>query len=108
MPVFTPARLAQTNEASTTETTVYIADAPTLLKQVVVANVTAADATTSLSLVPTGGTAGVGNRLYEQVTVPARSTLHFDFAQEMAVGDFLSVKQGTASACTTTISGVEH
>lgn len=104
----TAARLGQTNAANTTETTVFTATAPTLLKQVVVANVTATDATTSLSLVPTGGAAGVANRLYEQVTVPARSTLVFDFAQVMATGDFISVRQGTASACTTTCSGVTH
>jgi hypothetical protein len=109
MPTYTPTRLAQSNVASTTETTVYTVPAATsvIIKQVVVANVTATAAVTSLSLVASGGTAGVTNRIYEQVSIPANSTVVFDLAQVLATGGFISVKQGTASAITTTISGVE-
>jgi hypothetical protein len=110
VPIFTPARLAQSNAANTTENTVYgplDTGDNAIVQSVVFANVTAADATISLSLVPSGGTAGVANRLFEQVTIPARSTLAFEPRQVMGEGDFLSLKQSVASAVTTTISGVE-
>lgn len=106
---YTPTRLAQSCVASTTETTVYTVPGSTscIVKQVVVANVTATAATTSLSLVASGGTAGVTNRIYEQLSIPANSTVTFDLSQVLATGGFISVKQGTASAITTTISGVQ-
>lgn len=109
MATYTETQLAQSNVASTTETTVYTVpgSTTTVVKQIVVANVTAADVTTSLSLVPSGGSAGVTNRLYEQTTIPAYSTVTFDLSQVMDTGDFISIKQGTASGVTTTISGVE-
>lgn len=102
-------KLAQSMVASTTETTVYTAPASTttIVTQIVIANVTTTSATTSLSLVPSGGAAGDGNRLYKDMNVPANSITVIDLKQVMATGDFISVKQGTASACTTTISGVE-
>jgi hypothetical protein len=109
MAVYAPTRLAQSCVASTTETTVYTvpADTSCIVKQIVCANVTASAATISISLVASGGTAGVTNRVLEQVSVPANSTISFDLAQVMATGGFISIKQGTASAVTTTVSGVQ-
>ncbi len=102
-------KLAQSMVAGTGETTVYTAPAltTTIVTQIVVANVTTTAATTSLSLVPSGGAAGDGNRLYKNLMVPANSITVIDLKQVMATGDFISIQQGTASACTTTISGVE-
>jgi hypothetical protein len=109
MPIYTPTRLAQSNAANTTENTIYTVPASTscIVKQVVVANVTATAAVTSLSLVASGGTAGVTNRVYEQLSVPGNSVTVIDLAQVLATGGFISIRQGTTSAITTTISGVE-
>jgi hypothetical protein len=106
---YTEKQLAQSNVASTTETTVYTTPAATtaIVKYITFANVTASDATISLSLVASGGSAGVTNRLYEQVIIPARSTISDETYHVLATGGFVSVKQGTASAVTTTISGLE-
>lgn len=106
---YLPKQLAQSNVASTTETTVYTVATGVncIVKQIVVSNVTASAAVTSLSIVASGGSAGVTNRLYEQMSVPANSSVSFDLSQVMASGGFISVKQGTSSAITTTISGVE-
>lgn len=109
MATYTEKQLAQSCVASTTETTVYTvpASTTTIVKQIVVANVTGTAAVTSLSLVASGGTAGVTNRIYEQISIPANSTVTFDLSQVMATGGFISIKQGTASSITTTISGIE-
>lgn len=105
---YTPTRMAQSCVASTSETTVYTAPAGgAIVKQIVVANVTGSVATTSLSLIDSGGTAGVTNRIYEQLSVPANSSVTFDLSQVLGGSGFISIKQGTASAITTTISGVE-
>ena len=109
MAVYPPTRLAQSCVASTTETTVYTVPASTscIVKQIVTANVTGTAATTSVSLVASGGTAGVTNRILEQVSIPANSSITTDLSQVLATGGFISIKQGTASAVTSTISGVE-
>lgn len=109
MATYTEKQLAQSCVASTTETTVYTVPGATttIVKQIVCANVTASAATTSISIVASGGTAGVTNRILEQVSIPANSTVSFDLSQVMAAAGFISIKQGTASAITTTISGVE-
>lgn len=106
---YLPKKLAQSAPANTTETTVYTVGTglSCIVKQVIVANVTAAAATLDLSLVPSGGTAGDGNRVVKGQSFPANSTTTLDVVQVLAAGDFLSLKQGTASALTVTISGVE-
>ncbi|HHV79101.1 MAG TPA: hypothetical protein GXX40_05745 [Firmicutes bacterium] len=104
---YLPARLYQ-GQPGTTETTVYTV--PTgktvILKQIVLANVTTLPAKVSVSLVPSGGTAGDGNRLCKDLSVPANSIVTIDLSQVMTAGDFLSAVQGTSGAITVTISGV--
>lgn len=106
---YTIKKMAQSCVASTTETTVYTVPGSTsaIVKQFVFANVTGSSATISVSLVPSGGSAGVTNRILEAVPLPANSITVVDLTQVMATGDFISIKQGTASAITTTVSGVE-
>lgn len=92
----------------TTETTMYTGPAATsvILKQVVAANTTGTPLTFSLSLVPSGGTAGAANRLAGQLPVGANNSVVLDLFQVLSVGDFLS---GLVSAAgvVLTISGVE-
>lgn len=106
---YSPTALAQNCQASTSETTIYTVGSglQAIVKQIVLANVTSSAATYSVSIVPSGGTAGVTNRILEQVSIPANSTVNFDLSQVMDEGDFISIKQGTSSACTATVSGVE-
>lgn len=106
---YTPTRLAQAAPATTADTTVYTTPAATtaIVKQILVANVTASTATLDLSLVPSGGTVGDSNRIIKSQSFPAHSTTSIDLAQVLAAGDFISLKQGTASALTITISGLE-
>lgn len=92
----------------TAETTVYTVPTGKKLHkfEVVMANTTTAEATISLSLVPSGGAAGAENRIIPASKVPANSVATIKFNQYMEAGEFLSALQGTAGAITLTISGV--
>lgn len=100
--------MAQSCVASTTETTVYTVPGATsaIIKEIVIANNTASAATLQISVVPSAGTAGDTNRIVNGVSFPANSISTIDLMIVMATGDFISIKQGTASALTCTISGV--
>ena len=66
----------------------------TILKQVALCNTTTNNRTISLYLVPSGGTAGVGNAVLYDVSVDAKSTTFVNLSAVMATGDIL---QGLAS-----------
>lgn len=95
----------------TGETGLYVAPTttpPTIVtvKQILVTNSNAQAATASVSLVPSGGTSGVGNRLVPQLwSVRANDVRAIDLEQVMTGGDFLS---GVVSApgVVLTISGL--
>lgn len=108
MAVFTPIKMAQSNVASTTETTVYTVPGATsaIVKEIVISNITNAAATLSISIVPSAGAAGDTNRILKDLSFPANSISTLDIMQVMATGDFISIKQGTASAICCTVSGV--
>jgi hypothetical protein len=114
-PVPTPQRLYQ-GQPATTEAELYTAPANTtnnpspgataILKSMVICNTTASAATLTLYLVPSGGSAGAGNMLYNALSVAAGATTVIDLEQYMEAGEFLAGLQGTASALTVTLSGV--
>ena len=79
----------------------------TTIKQILISNVTASDATFTLYLVKTGGTAGATNQIYGGVKAPANTTIHLDWTQVMTTGDFISAFASTNSAVNITISGIE-
>jgi len=75
--------------------------------EIVIANVSVAAATFSLSIVPSGGSAGDANRIYKTVSVEANTTYPIPHFVVMAEGDFISGLQGTANGITLTINGCE-
>lgn len=109
MAVYTEKQLAQNAQANTSETTVYTvpASTTTIVKQIIVCNTTGSAANYSLSIVPAAGSAGDTNRIIKTVSFAANSTTIYDLTQVMATTAFISILQGTASAITVTISGVE-
>lgn len=93
-------------QPSTTVATVYTVPASTTVKvaSIVVTNTTTSAATLTLSVVPSGGTAGATNRVLTAYSVAGNDTVVFDTTIYMNAGDFLATLQGTASALTVTIS----
>lgn len=79
-----------------------------LVTNIIITNVTNAQAWVSLSKVPNAGTAGVANRICHQLPLNGFQIVPFDLALAMdTVGDFLWGQVQTAAAITVTISGVD-
>lgn len=83
----------------------YQAGATALAKRLIVCNTTASAATLTLYLVPSGGTAGVANMLFNALSVAAGTTQILDLEQSMNPGDFIAGLQSVAAALTVSLSG---
>lgn len=64
---------------------------------ITICNTSAAPATFSVCLVPSGGSPGAGNALFFDAPIPARTTVQWTGSQFVAAGGFIS---GRASATT--------
>lgn len=108
MAVYTPTRLAQT-QPGTSYATAYTVPASTscIVKELLVCNTTGTAVVFDASFVASGGTAGVTNNVIAQHQIGAYALVVYSFASVMATGGFISLKAGTASALTVTISGVQ-
>jgi hypothetical protein len=105
---FTPVKLTQA-VLTTSDVTLYTVPGATsiILKEIILTNTTAASATVSISIVPSAGSAGVSNRIFEQVAVPAfTSVIIGDVAEVMPTGEFISAKSSAATTITIRASGV--
>lgn len=107
MPAYTPKKFFQV-QPGTGETTQYTVPGATsaILKEVIVANVTTGAVTFEMSMVPSGGTAGVANRIIPVVSIAANTIVQFLIYEVMVTGDFLSTKASAATSLTVTSSGV--
>lgn len=94
-------------QPGTTAATLYTVPASTDVRvtEIVLCNVTATEATVSLSAVPSGGTAGLTNRLVDTLPVAPHETVVIGLSTYLTAGDFLAALQGTAAAVTCTICG---
>jgi hypothetical protein len=108
MAIYSAVRLAQA-QPGTGFGTVYTAPASTktIVKEIVVCNVTAGPITFDLALVPNAGAAGVTNQIIFGHTIPASTTVTYTYSQVLATGAFVSAKASVAASLTVTISGVE-
>lgn len=104
-----PKRLAQF-VATTAEVTYYTVAANKLatIKQILIANTSAAAVTLSLSVVPSGNAAGNANRIVPGTSVPVNSMVALDVMVVLGVGDFISAIASANTALTVTISGLEQ
>lgn len=105
---YTPKRL-YTGQPASTETTLYTtpASTTTIIKSITMVNTTAGSANVSLSIVPSGDTASTANRVISSLPLAGNATVMFENIGMMNAGDFISALQGTASAISIHISGVE-
>lgn len=105
---YTPKKL-YTGQPGTTATTLYTAPASTytLVKNIILCNTTTSDAKVSVSFVPSGGSAGVTNRIMSDLNVKANDTVAMDLSGFLATGDFISAVQVTSGAVTLHVTGVE-
>lgn len=105
---YVPKRLSQ-SQPGTSYATAYTVPGATscIVKELVVCNTTANAIALDVSLVASGGTAGVTNNIISTASIAGFSMVIYTLAQVLATGGFISMKAGTATALTVTISGVE-
>lgn len=105
---YTPKRL-YTGQPASTATTLYTAPASTttIIKSITMVNTTAGSANVSVSIVPSGDTASTANRIISSLPLAGNATVMFENIGMMNTGDFISALQGTTSAISVHISGVE-
>jgi hypothetical protein len=103
----TPVKLGQA-AITLAVTTLYTVPASTrtLVKEMSIANTTAAAINVNVFLVPSAGAAAVGNAFLYNMAVPANSTLQYNGIQVLDVGDTIQI-QAAALGLTITASGAE-
>lgn len=104
-----PIRLAQFSPTAVAATYYTVAAGfYVVVKNIVVANSLTTAVTLQLSLVPSGGTAGLANRIIPGTAIPGLGTVALDLTQVMNAGDFISALAGSANALAVTISGMRE
>lgn len=84
------------------------ASTKSIIKQIVICNTTAATATVTIHVVANGGSNTAANMITNALPVGANDTITLDLSVVMdTAGDTIRALQGTSSAITLTISGVE-
>ena len=96
--------------AAISETTQYTTpgSTTTIVKSIVMCNTTATERDLSVSVVPSGGSAGVANRILATYPIPPYTTAFLDCHIVLETGDFLSAIASAATAITVTVSGLEE
>lgn len=103
----TPAKLGQA-AITTGVTTLYTtpANTRTILKELSIANTTAAAISVRIFLVPSGGSAGTTNAFMYDISVPANNVLQYNGVQVLDAGDTIRIQAG-AAGLTITAAGAE-
>lgn len=105
---YTPKRIYSA-QPGTTDTLLYTAPSVTpaaIIKNISVTNTTGAAATITVGF-PAGGALAAANHYLSAYSVPANSTVDFPMNHVLASGETIRALQGTASAITVHISGIE-
>ena len=94
-------------QPGTSEGTLYTVPGNTNTKvvQVILCNTSGSPAAISLSIVPSGGSAGATNRILSNLSIDGNSVVTLDMSVFMDTGDFLSAVQTISGAITLNISG---
>ena len=78
-----------------------------IIKEVIIANTTATAATITLSIVTAAGAGGATNRILAGKSVSPNDLIILALNTAMGASDLITGLQGTLSALTVTISGIE-
>ena len=106
---YTPRVLYPTGYPSTTGTVLYTVPGSSsiIVKNIVLANTTANEATITLHIVPNSGSAAASNAILYDYAISGRGVSTLDCSIVMSSSSFLYAVNGTNNAITATISGVE-
>lgn len=104
---YVPARLVGPYNLIDSYQSLYAATSPTIIKQLILSNITGTDTTVRLHLTTSTQQPSSSNALLQDVEIEANSTVIADMTQVMNVGDRLYGRTGISGAINITVSGVE-
>jgi hypothetical protein len=109
MSVYTPKQFCNPSQLGTSASTYYTVPAGTtsIVKQILLANITSSDATASIHFIPDGSSLLSSNKIFGEITISANTTQVIDLSSVLSVGATIQALAGTASAINMHISGVE-
>jgi len=85
---------------------IYIAEQKTIVKQILLSNVTGTAASVRIAITPFSGTPSSTNAIMQDVEIEANSTLVADIVQVLNVLDKLHARTSISGAVNITISGI--
>jgi hypothetical protein len=109
MAAYTPTQLCPTTELTTSAVILYTVPAATstIIKQVLISNVSGIDARATIHLVPSGGTPVPENKAFGEILVPANTTQLVDGSIVIPTGATVQGLANISDAINVHISGVE-
>lgn len=109
MAVYTPKKLFNPLTCTTSAVTAYTTPAvtTTVLKELVLTNITTATATVTVHVVPQGSSAGVANMVMNALPIAPNSFEPVSLGMMLNVGDFIVVLASANSSIVVHGSGIE-
>lgn len=109
MAAYTPTQLCPVTELTTTAAVLYTVPAATttIIKQVLVSNVSGIDARATVHLVPSGGSPVAENKAFGEILVPANTTQLVDGSIVIPTGATVQALANVSDAINIHVSGVE-
>lgn len=109
MAILTPKQLCQVTQLGTTISTIYTVPSATstIVKQILIANVTSTAATATVHFVPSAGSASSSNKIFGEITISANSTQVIDLSTILPTGATIQALAGAANSINIHASGVE-
>lgn len=109
MSIYTPTQFCDSRQLSTSASTYYTVPSSTtsIVKQILLANITSSDATATIHFIPDGGSLSSTNKIFGEITISANTTQVVDLSSVISNGVRIQALSGTASAINIHISGVE-
>lgn len=109
MATYTPKQLTAVTQLGTTISTVYTvpSSTTTIIKQILLANVTSSAATATIHFVPSAASASASNKIFGEITISANSTQLIDMSAVLPTGATIQALAGTATTVNIHVSGVE-
>lgn len=109
MSIYTPKQFCDSRQLTTSASAYYTVPSATtsIVKQILLSNVTASDATATIHFIPDAGSLLPTNKVFGEITISANSTQVIDLSSVLPTGSQISALSGTASAINIHISGVE-
>lgn len=94
---------------TTAQVTIYTVPASSqdVVKGIDICNTSGSAVIVSVDFVPSAGSVSAATKIFNAVSIPTNSTMHWTGTQVLNTGDFISVIAGTTNVCTISISGLE-